>query len=127
MIYSKDTANREERQIKKRPPLRAEKRRALTGDERHLQCYCTAAIVRSQDIKNRPTAQCCRAILVLALGRVRVAGPDAAGDERHIPAPLHHRAAIGVIAGAGVALDGEDRAAHHADYNADVLRFLPTA
>lgn len=54
MIYNKDTVNREERQIKKRPPLRAEKRRALTGDERHLQCYCTAARVRSQGIKKPP-------------------------------------------------------------------------
>ena len=73
--------------------------------------------------KERPTAQGRRAVFVS--GRIRITGPDAAGDERHIPAPLHHRAAVGVVACAGVALDGEDRAAHHADYNAYVLRFLP--
>ena len=61
----------------------------------------------------------------MALGRVRVAGPDAAGDEGHIPAALHHRAAIGVIAGASVALNSEDRAAYNTHHNAHVLRFLP--
>lgn len=55
IIYGKDTANREERQIKKRPPLRAEKRRALTGDERYLQYDYTARTFRSQEkIRPRP-------------------------------------------------------------------------
>ena len=59
--------------------------------------------------KERPTAQGRGAVFVS--GRIRVTGPDAAGDERHIPAALHHRTAVGVVACAGVALDGEDRAA----------------
>ena len=75
-------------------------------------------------MKGRPTASRCEAVL---LCRIRIPRPDAYGNQPHVPAAFHDGPAVGVVAGAGVALNGENRAADNARHDPHVFCLFAAA